>query len=100
MNAMFDLATTTRRNARHGVPPYVLHLAFAVAMLSVAAMGYQFGLHGHRQLGITALLLLTWTLSMSLVLDIDSPSRGSVRISPDPLIWTLESWGPSPPSRP
>lgn len=100
MNAMFDLATTTRRNARHGVPAYVLHLAFAVAVLSVAAMGYQFGLYGHRQFGISALLLLTWTLAMGLVLDLDSPSRGSVRISPAPLVWTLESWGPSPPSSP
>ncbi len=93
MNAMFDLATTTRRNARHGVPPYVLRLVLAVAVLSVGALGYQFGIHAHRQPAITALLLLTLTIAVCLVLDIDSPTQGSIHTNPAPLIWTLESWG-------
>jgi hypothetical protein len=91
---MFDLATTNRRNFGQGVPPYVLRLVIVVALLSVGAMGYQFGIHGHRQLMVTVLLLLTWTLVMGLVLDIDSARQGSVRVNPAPMIWTLESWGP------
>jgi hypothetical protein len=94
VNEMFDLATTNRRNFRHGVPPYVLRLVIAVAVLSVGAMGYQFGIHGHRQLAVTMLLLATWTLALALVLDIDSAGQGSVRVSPDPMIWTMQSWGP------
>ena len=84
VNEMFDLATTNRRNFRHGVPPYVLRLVIAVAVLSVAAMGYQFGIHGHRQLVVTMLLLATWTLALALVLDIDSAGQGSVRVRADP----------------
>jgi hypothetical protein len=94
VNEMFDLATTNRRNFHHGVPPYVLRLVIAVAVLSVGAMGYQFGIHGHRQLVVTMLLLATWTLALALVLDIDSAGQGSVRVSPAPMIWTLEGWGP------
>jgi len=93
-NEMFDLATTNRRNFRHGVPPYVLRLVVAVAILSVAGLGYQFGIHGHRQVTVTVLLLLTWTLAIGLVVDIDAPRQGSVRVDPAPLVWTLESWGP------
>jgi hypothetical protein len=93
-NEMFDIATTNRRNFRHGVPPYVLRLVVAVAALSVAAMGYQFGIHGHRQVTVTVLLLLTWTLALGLVVDIDAPRQGSVRVDPAPLVWTLDGWGP------
>jgi hypothetical protein len=39
------------------------------------------------------LLLVTWTVGLVLVVDIDSPRSGSVRIDPAPLVWTLESWG-------
>ena len=96
VNEMFDLATTNRRNFQHGVPPYVLRLvvAVAVAVLSVGAMGYQLGIHGHRQLVVTMLLLATWTMALALVLDIDSAGQGSVRVSPATMIWTMESWGP------
>lgn len=92
-NEMFDLATTNRRNFGHGVPPYVLRLVVAVAVLSVGALGYQFGIHGHRQATVTVLLLLTWALAIGLVVDIDSPRLGGVRVDPAPLVWTLESWG-------
>jgi hypothetical protein len=92
-NEMFDLAATNRRNFGHGVPPYVLRLVVAVAMLSVGALGYQFGIHGHRQGAVTVLLLLTWTLAIGLVVDIDAPRLGGVRVNPAPLVWTLESWG-------
>ena len=94
VNEMFDLAATNRRNFQHGVPPYVLRLVVAVAVLSVGAMGYQLGIHGHRQLVVTMLLLATWTMALALVLDIDSAGQGSVRVSPATMIWTMESWGP------
>lgn len=93
LNQVFDLATTSRRNARHGVPPHVLRLVLAVAMLSAAAMGFQFGLHRHRQLWVILLLLMTWSVGMVLVVDIDSAGSGSVRIDPAPMVWTVESWG-------
>ncbi len=95
LNDMFDLATTARRNFNRGVPTYVLRLVFIVAMLSVGAMGYQFGINRNRQPIVSALLLITWTLTIVLVLDIDAPRAGSVRVDPSPLIWTLESWGPA-----
>ncbi len=94
INDMFDLATTARRNFGHGVPPYVLRLVFVVALMSVGAMGYQFGINRNRQPIVSALLLITWTMTMVLVVDIDAPRAGSVRVDPSPLIWTLESWGP------
>ncbi len=95
LNDMFDLATTNRRNFDRGVPGYVLRLVFIVAVLSVGAMGYQFGINRNRQIIVSALLLVTWTMTIVLVIDIDSPRAGGVRVDPSPLIWTLESWEPA-----
>lgn len=93
LNQVIDMATTSRRNFRHGVPAHVLRLVVAIAILSAAAMGFQFGLHRHRQIGVILLLLFTWSVGLVLVVDIDSSRSGSVRVDPAPLVWTLESWG-------
>jgi hypothetical protein len=86
------LATVNRRNLQRGVPQYVVRLLITVAILAVASMGYQFGINQKRQFATTCLLMLVWTLSIVLILDIDGARNGTVRVSPDPLIWTMESW--------
>ncbi|HUB46477.1 MAG TPA: hypothetical protein VMB73_15965 [Acetobacteraceae bacterium] len=92
LNQVFDLATINRRNLQRGVPEYVVRLLITVAILAVASMGYQFGVNQKRQFATTCLLMLVWTLSIVLILDIDGARNGTVRVSPDPLIWTMESW--------
>ena len=95
LNQVFDLATVNRRNLLHGVPEYVMRLVLVVAILAVASMGYNFGIQRKRQFTTTCLLLLVWTLAIVLILDVDSPRHGTVRLSPAPLVWTMESWGPA-----
>ena len=50
---------------------------------------------GSRQPGLSVLLLGVWTLAIVLIIDIDRPQSGQVRISPAPLVWTLQGFGPA-----
>ena len=95
LNEMIDLSLTNRRNFTSHVPAYVLRLLLTVSIFAVGAVGYGFGLVGSRQPGLSVLLLGVWTLAIVLILDIDRPQSGEVRIDPAPLVWTLQGFGPA-----
>ena len=44
---------------------------------------------------VAVLLLGVWTLAIVLIVDIDRPQTGEVRIDPGPLVWTLQGFGPA-----
>ena len=92
-NETFDLATPNRRNFAGHVPVYIIRLLLTLSILTVGAVGYGFGLVGSRQLGLSILLLGAWTLAIILIIDIDRPQDGEVRIDPGPMIWTLQGFG-------
>ena len=95
LNDMIDLSLTNRRNFTSHVPPYILRLLLTVSIFAVGAVGYGFGLVGSRQPGLSVLLLGVWTLAIVLIIDIDRPQSGEVRIDPAPLVWTLQGFGPA-----
>ena len=95
LNEMIDLSLTNRRNFTSHVPAYVLRLLLTVSIFAVGAVGYGFGLVGSRQPGLSVLLLGVWTLAIVLIVDIDRPQSGEVRINPAPLVWTLQGFGPA-----
>lgn len=95
LNDMIDLSLTNRRNFTSHVPPYILRLLLTVSIFAVGAVGYGFGLVGGRQPGLSILLLGAWTLAIVLIIDIDRPQSGQIRVSADPLVWTLQGFGPA-----
>lgn len=95
LNDMIDLSLTNRRNFNAHVPPYILRLLLTVSIFAVGAVGYGFGLVGGRQPGLSVLLLGVWTLAIVLIIDIDRPQSGQVRVDPAPLVWTLQGFGPA-----
>ena len=95
LNEMIDLSLTNRRNFTGHVPAYVLRLLLTVSVFAVGAVGYGFGLVDSRQPGLSVLLLGVWTLAIVLIIDIDQPQSGQVRINPAPLVWTLQGFGPA-----
>jgi hypothetical protein len=95
LNDMIDLSLTNRRNFTSHVPPYILRLLLTVSIFAVGAVGYGFGLVGGRQPGLSILLLGAWTLAIVLIIDIDRPQSGQIRVSADPLAWTLQGFGPA-----
>ncbi len=96
LNEVSDRAAITDWNLVAGVPRHVLRLLLVVGVLSVGAMGYQFGLGANRQFFVTTLLLLTWTVTLLLVLDIDAAHWGALCGEAAPLRTLLAGWGPDP----
>jgi hypothetical protein len=95
LNDMIDLSLTNRRNFNAHVPPYILRLLLTVSIFAVGAVGYGFGLVNSRQPALSVLLLGVWTLAILLIIDIDRPQTGQVRVDPAPLVWTLQGFGPA-----
>jgi hypothetical protein len=94
LNEMFDLATTQKRFFTERVPAHILRLLLWTSILAVGAMGYNFGVNGSRQAVMSSILLLLWSSSLVLIVDINRPRQGTVTISHAPIEWTLESFGP------
>ena len=76
------------------MPAYVLRLLVLVSMLTMGAIGYGFGAVGGRQVVMSILFLFIWTIAIALIVDIDRPRSGSIRVGTTPLVWTLQGFGP------
>lgn len=99
LNETIDLSLTNRRNFSTHVPAYVLRLLTVVAIVTIGAVGYGFGILGSRQIVMSILLLFLWTTAIMLIIDIDRPSSGAIRVGTTPLVWTLQGFGPEAPAR-
>jgi hypothetical protein len=92
LNAMFDATLAQRFAFDNRVPPTLLWMLLCGSLLAVGAMGYQFGLAGIRYPVLVSLLLVMWTGGMVLVVDLNRPRLGSMRVDPAPLVWTIQGF--------
>jgi hypothetical protein len=76
---------------RNRVPDTIWLMLYLVAVLTMAALGYQFGLTGTRSWIVTICLVLVFTTVIVLVADLDRPARGFVQVSQQPMIDVLNS---------
>jgi hypothetical protein len=90
----------TRRDAAliDHVPVSVLTLVFFSTIIVFGVVGYGFGLAGGRGLLATSLLALLIALVVMVVLDLDRPRRGLVRVGQQGMVRLLDGLDPSPPS--
>ncbi len=99
LNETIDLSLVNRRNFSSNVPTYVIRLLVLVSLLTMGAIGYGFGVAGGRQIVMSVLFLFIWTIAIALIVDIDRPRSGGIRVGTTPLVWTLQGFGPEPPGR-
>jgi hypothetical protein len=89
LNETFDLAAT-RRAAREVHVPLAILRGLALSSLTVAVLvGYSEG-PGRRDTGMLLGVMLLLTLAFCLILDLDRPQTGSVRVSEAPILRTLD----------
>jgi hypothetical protein len=94
---MSDEALAQRFAFDSRVPPTLTWMLLLGALLAMGAMGYQFGLAGARHPVLVSLLLAMWTGGMALIMDLNQPRLGSIRVDPAPLVWTIQGFAaPSP----
>jgi len=65
------------------------------AVLAIGALGFQIGVTGPRPLVLLGLMLLMWTGGLLLIVDLNRPRIGLVRVDPAPLVWTIQGFGPA-----
>ncbi len=81
LNEVLD--STARHDAalKNHVPESVLFLLFLVSVTAVGVMGYGVGLAGNRAAGALASLSLLVALVVLVVVDLDRPYRGLLKVS-------------------
>lgn len=67
--------------ARNPIPAVILATLYGVSLLVVVALGFSRGLGGDRNAVATTLLALILAVVLNLILDLDRPSGGYLRVS-------------------
>jgi hypothetical protein len=71
------------------IPPAILWILFLIAFLTMLSLGYEFGISGKRNFSISILLAVVFSMVMFLILALDRPETGLVRLNQKPL-YTLQ----------
>ena len=92
LNEMFDLSAAQPFAYERRVPANILMLLYFGALRAIGALGDRFGLIGKRQIVLTSLLLIMWSGGLLLIIDLNQPRIGRVRVDPAPLIWVIQEF--------
>lgn len=92
LNDMFDMAAAQRFAYQSGVPPELVLALFFAALLTIGALGYQFGVAGKRQEILSLLLLMMWSGGILLIVDLSKPRAGEIRVEAEPLVWAIQGF--------
>lgn len=86
LNEVIDLDAARWMAFQNHVPETVIYVIGIVGLLAATAAGYTFGLEGPRQVFSIGTLSLAITLVMTLVIDLDRPVEGLIRVSQQPML--------------
>ena len=86
LNEMFDVASKQLAAVRNRVPIGIFAVLFFVAVIAVGLTGYGPGIAEARNLRVTLLVSLLIATVIVLIIDLDRPTSGIVKISPQSLI--------------
>ena len=89
VNETFDLAASRRAAREMKVPSAILRVLLISSPTVAALVGYTEA-GERRETGVLLGILVLLTLAFSLILDLDSPSAGVVRVSGAPLLRAVE----------
>jgi hypothetical protein len=98
VNETFDASTSERFALGIKLPWQIFWLLVGLMLLSMAALGYQFGLKGKAVRLPILLLTVIWTVIIVNILDLASPRVGNFRTDTRAYEWTRQGFqgAPSP----
>jgi hypothetical protein len=91
LNEVIDLHTERLAAFEYRVPQIILWLLIAVAAIAVAVTGFGGALSGQRNLVLTSTLAVLLAAVTVVIIDLDNPRRGFIRVSQRPLIQLRDS---------
>jgi hypothetical protein len=93
LNEMIDLDTERVTANRNRVPDSIWLMLSIVTLLSMVAVGYQFGLTGERSWVVIFFLVAAFSTVITLIADLDRSQGGLVQVSQQPLLDLLVKFG-------
>lgn len=90
-NEVIDLHTARLTSRRAHIPGVVILLLGLVSCASIAFVSFSHGLGATRRSGGVPVLVVLVASSLTLILDLDRPRQGLVRVSQEPMRMLLES---------
>jgi hypothetical protein len=85
LNDTIDLSTEEGAVLVAHIPDLVIIGLLLIAFIASAMMGYGFGRQGQRALVFKALFAVMLAIALGLILDLDRPQRGLIRVNLAPL---------------
>jgi hypothetical protein len=86
LNQAIDLESARRMAFQNHVPESVIYVNGIVGILAALLVGYAYGLNGRRQIFSMWVLAVAITLVLALIIDLDRPRSGFIRVSQQPMI--------------
>lgn len=86
LNKLLDDHTKRSVAMENHVPEVILHLLMLVATLTIAVTGYSSGLRGKRLKALRVILVLLVTATLIVIIDLDRPRRGLIRVSENGMV--------------
>jgi len=86
LNEAIDLESSRWMAFHNHVPPTVISVNCVLALLAGAVVGFAFGLQGRRQTFSTCVFAVAVTVVLAVIIDLDTPHRGFIRVSQQPMI--------------
>lgn len=86
VNAVIDRGSSRDAAIEARVPEHVLTLLIVYAGVCALLLGYVMGAFGNRHRVASSLLFVLLALTIGLILDLDRPLSGGIRVSQQPLI--------------
>jgi hypothetical protein len=86
LNNTFDLENARWTAFLAHVPQSVVYVNGLMGLLAMFLVGYGFGLAGHRHALSAALLIVSVTAVLGVIIDLDRPRSGIIRVSQQPMI--------------
>lgn len=86
LNQMFDLQNKQDYSYMHRVPRSVIILLFVSACAVSGMVGFSHGTSNKRHPVFSALLIIVMTCTLFVIMDLDRPRRGFIRLGPQVLL--------------
>lgn len=96
LNEVIDLhAKRVNIGVRIRIPMIIWGTLYFITVLTIASLGYQFGLMRTQFIGINMLLILIFSTVITLIVDLDRPQEGFITTSQQSLIDLLDKFNES-----